>query len=188
MDFIVHLHLFDGVSLQDSKVFVGVVFSERSNLVLIWYICSISHFSFQTWHIFLCQIPFLCLHCIFWMYVLGFQVSFSISFQIDWCHPCRLGDWSFLAILLSLSPSHLSTLFWVCGYRGIMAIMNSKGGTDVYLVGKYLFGSLFNPSFFLQVQVFMVFSTKFMTSCDILYILRQLLMIQICRTISYDFL
>ena len=35
LNFIFPLYLFDGVSLQDSQVFVGVVFSERSNLVLI---------------------------------------------------------------------------------------------------------------------------------------------------------
>ena len=31
-----YLHLFDGVSLQDAQVFIGFIFSKRSNLVLIW--------------------------------------------------------------------------------------------------------------------------------------------------------
>ena len=35
LDFLFHLHLFDSVSLQDGQVFVGFLFSERSNLVLI---------------------------------------------------------------------------------------------------------------------------------------------------------
>ena len=36
LNFIFNLHLFDGVSLQDSQVFEGVIFSECSNFVLIW--------------------------------------------------------------------------------------------------------------------------------------------------------
>ena len=31
-----HFHLFDGVSLQDTQVFVGFIFSECSNFVVIW--------------------------------------------------------------------------------------------------------------------------------------------------------
>ncbi len=31
-----HLNLFDGVSLQDTQVFVGFIFFERSNFVVIW--------------------------------------------------------------------------------------------------------------------------------------------------------
>ena len=34
--FVFHLHLFDGVSLQDAQVFDDFLFTERSNLVLIW--------------------------------------------------------------------------------------------------------------------------------------------------------
>ena len=55
--FFFHFHLFDGVSIQDAQVSVGFLFSERSNLVLIWhsilsvrcclpfFITSIAHFS-----------------------------------------------------------------------------------------------------------------------------------------------
>ena len=35
--FFFHLHLFDGVRLQDVRLFVGFLFSERSNLDLIYY-------------------------------------------------------------------------------------------------------------------------------------------------------
>ena len=36
-DRVFHLHLFDGVSLQDTQVFVGFIFFERPNSVVIWY-------------------------------------------------------------------------------------------------------------------------------------------------------
>ena len=35
-NFVFHFQLFDGVSLRDAQVFVGFLFSEHSNLVLIW--------------------------------------------------------------------------------------------------------------------------------------------------------
>ena len=50
LDFIFHLHLFDRVSLQDSQVFEGIVFSEYSDLVLIWWFYSVSRMSFAIFH------------------------------------------------------------------------------------------------------------------------------------------
>ena len=35
-DHVFHLHLFDGVSLQDAQVFVGFIFFQRPNYVVIW--------------------------------------------------------------------------------------------------------------------------------------------------------
>ena len=56
---------------------------------LLLFITSMTHFSMPN------SIP------MYWLYVLiaCSRVSNSFSFlQIVWCHPCTLGDWSFLAI------------------------------------------------------------------------------------------
>ena len=71
-----------------------------------------------------------------------------------------------------------------------MAIMNSKGDSaSPWKMPLWIFVSakLFPPAVNSTHQVFMVFLMKFMTSCDILYILRQFI-IQLCRTISYALL
>ena len=47
-------------------------------------------------------------------------------------------------------------------------------------------GDSTSPAINSTLQIFMIFSIKFMTSCDILYILRQSI-IQLCETISYAF-
>ena len=46
-----HLHLFDGVSLQDAQVFVGFLFSERFIIIIIIIICSfrVFHISISWW-------------------------------------------------------------------------------------------------------------------------------------------
>ena len=36
LNFVFPLHLFEGVILQDAQVYVGFVFTERCNLILIW--------------------------------------------------------------------------------------------------------------------------------------------------------
>ena len=36
LNFVFYFYLFDGVSFQDAQIFVCFVFSERSNIVLIW--------------------------------------------------------------------------------------------------------------------------------------------------------
>ena len=49
-NFFYDLHLFDCVSLQNAQLFVGFLFSERSNLVLIWKFHSVRKVSFATFH------------------------------------------------------------------------------------------------------------------------------------------
>ena len=71
----------------------------------------------------------------------------------------------------------------------IMAIMNSKGDwASLRKIPLWIFASakLLPPAVNSTLQVFMVLSIKIMTSCDILYILRQFI-IQLCGTISYAF-
>ena len=48
--FFFHLHLFDGVNLQDAQVFVDFLSSECSNLVLIQQFCSVHQVSFAAFH------------------------------------------------------------------------------------------------------------------------------------------
>ena len=48
--FFFHLHLFDGVSFKDAQVFVRFLFSESSNLVLIWQFHSVRQVSFAAFH------------------------------------------------------------------------------------------------------------------------------------------
>ena len=50
LTFVFHFNLFDGVSLQDSQVFVSLLFSERSNTVLVWQFHSIGQVSFTVFH------------------------------------------------------------------------------------------------------------------------------------------
>ena len=59
----------------------------------------------------------------------------------------------------------------------------------MHLLGKSIFVSarLFPPAVNSTLQFFMVFSMKFITSCDILYILRQFIS-QLCGTILFAFL
>ena len=57
-----------------------------------------------------------------------------------------------------------------------MAIMNCKGDSaSPWKIPLWIFASakLFPPAVNSTLQFFMVFSMKFMTSCDILYILRH---------------
>ena len=71
-----------------------------------------------------------------------------------------------------------------------MAIMNNKGDSAFpWKTSLWIFVSakLLPPAVSSTLQVYMGFSMKFMTSCDILYILRQCF-IQLWGTISYAFL
>ena len=64
--------------------------------------------------------------------------------------------------------------------------MNSKGDSaSPWKIPLWVFASakLFPPAVNSTLQVYMVFSMKFMTSCDILYILKQFI-IQLCGIIS----
>ena len=56
--------------------------------------CVICHFSLLAWRIFLSQIPFLYLDCIFSLFVLGFPVLFRL-WQKVWCRPCTTSGWFF---------------------------------------------------------------------------------------------
>ena len=89
--------------------------------------------------------------------------------------------------LLGLYPA---VHFLSMGFSGIMAIMNSKGDSvSPWKMPPWIFVSamLLPPAVSPTLQVFMFCSMKFMTSCDILYILRQC-SIQLCGSISYAFL
>ena len=84
---------------------------------------------------------------------------------------------------LSLYPAVHFLSMWL---SGITAIMNSKGDSaSPWKIPLWIFVSakLHPPAVSSTIQVFMVFSMKFMTSCDILYILRQCI-VQFCGTIS----
>ena len=73
---------------------------------------------------------------------------------------------------------------------GIMVIMNSKGDSaSPWKIPLWVFVSaeLLPSAVSSALQVFMFFSIKFMTSCDILYILRQFI-IKLGGTILYAFL
>ena len=89
--------------------------------------------------------------------------------------------------LLSLYPAAHFLSMWL---SGIMAIMNSKGDSaSPWKMSLWIFVSamLLPPAVSSTLQVFIVCSIKFMTSCDILYICRQC-GIKLCGTISYAFL
>ena len=75
-------------------------------------------------------------------------------------------------------------------FSGFMAIMNSRGDSaSPWKIPLWIFVSakLLPLAVNSTLQFFMFFSMKFMTSCDILYILRQFI-IQLGGTISYAFL
>ena len=77
---------------------------------------------------------------------------------------------TFSCDLLSLYPTVHFLSMW---FRGIMAIMNSRGG--IATLWKIPICILFQPSFFLRLLIqpssfFMVCSMKFMVSCDILFL------------------
>ena len=74
--------------------------------------------------------------------------------------------------LLSLYPAVHFLSMWL---SGIMAIMNSKSDSAFpWKIPLWIFAStkLLPPAVSSTLQVFMDFSIKFMTSCDILHILR----------------
>ena len=89
--------------------------------------------------------------------------------------------------LLSLYPAvHFLS---IC-LSDIMAIINNKGeSASLWKIALCILLStkLLPPAVSSTLQVCMIFSMKFMTSCDILYILWQCIN-QLCGTISYTFL
>ena len=134
--------------------------------------------------LFQCQIPSPTPDSIFWLLVLEFPIIFHFSLTV-WCRPCILGDWSFPAICYVYIQL---CIFWVCGW--VASSQSSIEMEIVHLLGIYFFRSLFQVRFSLLLSIplsrFSWFS-RFMTSSNILYILRQFI-IQVCETISYVFL
>ena len=93
----------------------------------------------------------------------------------------------FSCYLLSLYPTEH---FLSMSLRGIIEIMNSIGDSaSPRNIPFWVFDSakLLHLAVSYSFQIFMVFSIKFMTSSDVLYILRHFI-IQLCGTISYAFL
>ena len=100
-----------------------------------------------------------------------FANSFMSSMYIRWL--------IFSCDLLSLYPSVHFLSKWL---SDIIAIINSNGDSaSPWNIPLWIFASaqLFLPAVNSTLQVFMFFSIKFMSSSDILYILRQLI-IQLC--------
>ena len=86
--------------------------------------------------------------------------------------------------LLSLYPAVHILSMWLSGI-----IASNGDGVSPWKISLWMFDSakIFPPVVNSIFQVFMVFLMKFMTSSDILYILR-LFIIQLFRNISYAFL
>ena len=121
-----------------------------------------------------------------WLYILTacIRVSSSFSYFANSLTSSLYIRWLFFyCVLLSLYPAVRFLSMWI---SGIMAIMNGNGGREspgkiplwIFLSAKLLLSAVNST-----LQVFMVFSIEFMTSCGILYILRQFI-IQLCMTIS----
>ena len=121
-----------------------------------------------------------------WLYILTpyISVSNSLSFFANSLMPFMYVRYLiFSCDLLSLYPA---MYFLSMRLSGIIAIINSNGDSAspwnkplwTFASAKFL-----SPTTSSTFQVFMVFSIKFMTSCDILYILRQYI-IQLFGTIS----
>ena len=92
--FFFHLHWFDDVRFQYSKLLVNFLFSERSDFS--WFAISVHsvirffRFSLPAWHIFLCQVPSLYPDWISSLPVFEFSILFRF-WQAVWCRPCWLG-------------------------------------------------------------------------------------------------
>ena len=114
-----------------------------------------------------------------WLYILiaCICVSNSFSFLAKSLISFMYITWFiFSCDLLSLyQPMH-----FLCGC--VISSLLQIVMVIVHLPGIYLFRSSLQPRFSLLVSI--VFSIKFMTSCDILYILRQYI-IQLCGTKLY---
>ena len=111
-----------------------------------------------------------------WLYILTacMRVSSSFSFFANSLMSSIYIRWLiFSCDLLSLYPAVHFLSIWL---SGIMAIMNSKDDrASPWKIPLWIFASanLLPPAVNSILQVFMVLSMKFMTSSDILYILRQ---------------
>ena len=95
--------------------------------LVVWLLqsCAVCPFSWLSWRIFLCQIPFLYLGCIFSQLVFGFPIIFRFWQKVG-CRSCTSSGWSFACDILSLYPVVHFLRMWLCG---IMAITNSGGNS-----------------------------------------------------------
>ena len=120
--------------------------------------------------------------------IMFIRVSSSFSFLANSLMSSMYIKWlTFSYDLLSLYSAVHFLSMW---FSGIMGIMNSKGDrASPWKIPLWIFASanLLPLVVNSAVQVFMVLWIKFMTSCDILYILRMFI-IQLCGNISYAFL
>ena len=125
-----------------------------------------------------------------WLYILTVCVRDSSSFSF-FANSLMLSTyikWLIVSCdLLSLySPVHFLSIL----LSGIITIINSNGDSACpWNIPHWIFASakLLPPAVNSTLQVFMVFSVKFMTSSDILYILKQFT-IQLWGKMSYAFL
>ena len=122
-----------------------------------------------------------------WLYILTarMRVFSSFSFFVNNLMSSMYIRWLiFSCDLLSLYPAaHFLGML----LSGIMTIMNSKGDSgSPWKMPLWIFVSakLLPSAVSFTLQVFMVCSMNFMTSCDIFYILRQC-SIQLCGSVSY---
>ena len=123
-----------------------------------------------------------------WLYILTACIRVSSSFSFfanSLMSSMYIRSLIFSYGLLSLYPAVNYLSMWL---SGIMTIMNSNyDSASPWNMPLWTFASakllLVNFTF----QVFMAFSINFMTSSDILFILKQFI-IQLCGTISYAFL
>ena len=125
-----------------------------------------------------------------WLYILtACNCAYSyFSFCVNSLMSSMYIKWLiFSCDLQSLYPAVPFLGMWL---SGIMAIMNSNGDrASPWNIPLWIFLSakLLPPAVNYTVQIFMVFSIKFMTSCDFFYVLKHFI-IQLGGTISYTFL
>ena len=188
--FLIFSFIFTCLLGSASKVFVGFIFSECLNFSwfgssipsvmcrFLLFIISMVHFSLPS------SIP------MSWLYILTvcIRVSKPFSFFERSLKSSMYFRWLiFSCDLQSLYPAVHFFSTWL---SGIIAITNSNGdSTSPWNIHLWIFASakLFSPAVNSTLQVFMVFWRKFMTSSDILHILRQVI-IQLFGDISYAFL
>ena len=112
------------------------------------------------------------------LYILWFQVqmnSYKSNVANNLMSSMYIRWLTFSCDLLSLYPAAHFLSMW---FSGIMAIMNSKGDSaSPRKMPLWIFVSakLLPPAVSSTLQVCMVFSMKFMTSCDSLYIFDSVL-------------
>ena len=133
--------------------FLRTFWSYLELVVLFRQLDAVCHFSWRAERIFQCQIPFLCLDCIFCLYK-GFQLIFIFanSFMSSMCIRWLI----FSCDLLSLYPAVHFLSMW---FSGIMAIMNCRGDiASPKKIPRWIFFSakLFPPAVNLTLQLLLL--------------------------------